>query len=68
MTTDAIEQMDTVGFMWNSVRQRTNGDYTAFAKHTYANDSGLQKSVYVSYTLDKYYNITEAGSSESPLD
>jgi hypothetical protein len=68
MTNDAIDQMDTVGFVWESVRQRTNGDYTAFAKHTYVDDSSQQKLVYVRYTLDRYYNIVEVGSSESPVN
>lgn len=68
MTNDAIDQMDTVGFVWESARQRTDGNYTAFAKHTYVDDSNTQHSVYVSYTLDRYYNIVEVGSSESSLN
>ncbi|MCE5322508.1 hypothetical protein LLG46_04230 [bacterium] len=68
MTNDAIDQMNTVGFVWESVRQRTDGNYTASAKHTYIDDSGQQKSVYVSYTLDRYYDIVEVGSSETSLN
>jgi hypothetical protein len=70
MTSDAIDQMQTVSFTWQSVRRRTDGDYTAFAKHTYRDDSGDTKVVYVSYTLRKSggdYYIEEVGSARSSL-
>jgi hypothetical protein len=70
MTSDAIDQMQTVSFTWQSVRRRSDGDYTAYAKHTYRDDSGDRKTVYVSYTLERdggEYVIDEVGSSSSPL-
>lgn len=70
MTSDAIDQMQTVSFTWQGVRRRSDGDYTAFAKHTYRDDSGDRKTVYVSYTLERSggdYTIDEVGSSSSSL-
>lgn len=71
MTTDAIDQMKTVAFTWQSVRKRTDGSYTAYAKHTYVDQNGTAQTVYVSYTIDGYrgdYDIVEVGSSASPLN
>ena len=71
MTTDAIDQMQTVSFTWESVRQRTDGAFTAFAKHTYRDSDGTVKTIYVSYTLRSIggsYIIEEVGSSISPLN
>ena len=71
MTNDAIDQIQTVSFTWQEVRQRTNGDYTAYAKHTYRDDSGSTKTVYVSYTLHKLggeYVIVEVGSSDRAMN
>lgn len=71
MTTDAIDQMKTVAFTWQSARKRTDGSYTAIAKHTYVDQNGTAQTVYVSYTIDGYrgdYDIVEVGSSTSPLN
>jgi len=70
MTRDAIEHMDTVSFVWDCVRERSDGGVTAFASHVYYDSSGREKTVYVSYTLQRYgsaYYITEVGSSLTPL-
>ena len=71
MTNDAIDQVQTVSFTWQDVRERTNGDYTAFAKHTYRDDSGRTQTVYVSYTLHQIgreYVIVEVGSSDRAMN
>lgn len=70
MTQDAIEQTRTISFTWEIIRQRANGDYTAFGKHIYRDDNNVLKNVYVSYTLTRIgsrYGIIEVGSSTSPL-
>lgn len=70
MTSDAIDETQTVSFTWQSVRERTNGDYTAFGKHTYVNADGNTQTVYVSYTLrmiDGNYVIIEVGSAKHTL-
>ena len=70
MTHDAFEKMTTVSFVWNDVKKRTDGCYTAIAKHQYRDSDGNVKSVYVSYGLRKIgseYHIIEAGSSLSPI-
>jgi hypothetical protein len=71
MTVDAIQDVDTVNFTWDEVRQRTNGDFTAFARHTYRNASSRNQTTYVSYTLRRIggeYMIVEVGSSDRPLN
>jgi hypothetical protein len=70
MTSDAIDQMQTISFTWESVRERADGGYTAFGKHVDRDQAGLQQTVYVSYTLRGIagqYVIEEVGSSTSPL-
>ncbi len=70
MTRDALGDLDTVSFVWDSVRERTDGQVTAFGQHTYRAD-GETHTVYISYTLRKSgssYYVTEIGSSDSPLD
>ncbi len=70
MTSDAVNQIQTVSFTWESIRQRTDGNYTAFGRHTYYDISGMTKTVYVSYTIRRigsYYDIVEVGSSSSHL-
>ena len=71
MTHDALEDMQTNSFVWNKVRERSDGTYTAFGTHRYTDSSGSTKTVYVSYTLEKIgreYYIIEVGSGTSPLD
>jgi hypothetical protein len=71
MTSDAIDQIKTIGFTWLSTREREDGQYTAFGRHDYRDADGLPKSSYVSYTLDPEGGvcyITEVGSSDSPLN
>lgn len=70
MTCDAIEEIQTVSFMWEDIKQRADSDYTAFGKHIFRNVLGDMQTVYVSYTLQKMgqdYVIIEVGASNSPL-
>jgi len=70
MTYDAIGGIKTLGFTWGNVKQRTNGDYTAFGQHIYLDSNGNEQTVYVSYTLRMIgndYAIVEVGSSKQPL-
>jgi len=70
MTRDALEDMETVSFIWDKVREREDGQITAFGSHTYR-ANGAEHTVYISYTVmrveNKYY-VTEVGSSAEPLD
>lgn len=70
MTEDAIGDMQTASFVWDSVRERSDGNVTAFGTHRYYGSSGDIRTVYVSYTLQKIgqdYYIWEVGSSDRPL-
>lgn len=70
MTADAFDQIRTTSFNWDTVRERTDGRFTAFARHEYRDNSNITKIVYTSYTFDVYggeYYIIEVGSSASPL-
>ncbi|OFX16210.1 MAG: hypothetical protein A2Z18_02640 [Armatimonadetes bacterium RBG_16_58_9] len=70
MTRDAIEDMETISFVWDKVKGRADGTVTAFGTHRYHDTTGAARTVYVSYTLDtvggRYY-IVEVGSSVDPL-
>lgn len=76
MTADAVGQIYTTSFTWLETKERSNGDYTAFARHcyldssggrrSYLDSSGVSKTVDVSYTLHKTgrdFCIVEVGSS-----
>jgi len=70
MTEDAIDEIRTIRFTWEEIRQHTNGDYTAFARHTYRDDYVRTQTVYVSYTLHRIgqeYVIVEVGSSDRAM-
>ncbi|MCL5103647.1 MAG: hypothetical protein M1133_05975 [Armatimonadetes bacterium] len=70
MTSDAIDEVRTISFTWESVRQRTDGDFTAFGRHVFRDSSDIIRTLYVSYTLSRIggdYVITEVGTSGSPL-
>lgn len=70
MTSDALDEVSTLSFTWESIRERTDGDYTAFGKHLFRDSRGDLQTVYVSYTLRRIgqdYMIEEVGSSNSPL-
>ncbi len=70
MTRDALGEIDTTSFIWNKVRERSDGTLTAFGEHSFRS-SGTIRTIYVTYTLQRVgnsYYITEVGSSEYRLD
>jgi hypothetical protein len=70
MTRDAVGNLETASFVWDSVRERADGQVTAFGAHTYRSNDG-SNTVYISYTLRRSggsYYITEVGSSADPLN
>lgn len=70
MTADAVSEIDTISFTWQTIKKRTDGAYTAFARHVYRDSNGTVRTVYVSYTLrmigNEFY-IEEVGASRAPL-
>lgn len=70
MTHDAISDLDTVSFVWDSVREKRDGTVTAFGQHSYRS-AGQARNVFVSYTFKRVghdYYLTEVGSSLDPLN
>jgi hypothetical protein len=70
MTADAISEITTFGFTWQTLKKRVDGSYTAFARHVYRDKNGETKTIYVSYTLrliDDDFYIIEVGASKAPL-
>ena len=70
MTEDAMADLNTISFVWNKVRERSDGTIMAFADHSYWSVDRA-RTVYVSYTLAKEgtdYFITEVGSSLNPVN
>lgn len=66
MTYDALDNISTVDFNWERIRDNLNGTVTAYARHTYYDESRSAKVLYLSYELDKIdgnYIITEVDSS-----
>ena len=70
MTSDAISHVTTSDFSIYRLEQRSDGAYTAFAKHDFTDINGKAQSAYVSYTLAKSgdaWVIVAAGSSDTKL-
>lgn len=81
MTHGALETLQTVGFVWESLKTRTDGAVTAFGSHSFyepltvvPDGEGFNleptRTVYVSFTLrkmDGQVQIMEVGSSDRPL-
>lgn len=70
MTADAIDEIRTINFTWQGLRQRADGCFTAFGVHQYYDYYGTPKTVYVSYTFERirgYCYIVEVGSSVNSL-
>lgn len=71
MTYDALESLLTAGFIWENVKDRSDGTVTAFASHSYYHGTSIEKAdtvknVYASFTLRQVgteYYIVEVGSS-----
>lgn len=70
MTRDAIMDLNTTSFVWDTVRERGDGMVTAYGEHAFRSADKV-RTVYVTYTFQKVgrdYFLTEVGSSEYPLD
>ena len=66
MTHDALEDIQTVDFVWEKIRDHNDGSLTAYARHTYYDSSRYDKVVFTSYELERFdgnYIITEVDSS-----
>ncbi len=40
-----------MSFTWESIRERTDGDFTAFGKHVFRDSDWALRTVYASYNL-----------------
>lgn len=70
MTRDAMSVIKTRSFNFDKVTRRDGGLYIAHGTHTYADEYGLQKTVFIAYTFERYGNewfITAVGSSTVPI-
>jgi hypothetical protein len=68
MTKDALETIRTVSFEWVRSDRRSDTEVALMARHTFEDKDGERRSVYVSYTLEKYHGswwVTEVGSAQS---
>lgn len=70
MTRDAMSVIKTRSFNFDKVTRRDGGLYVAHGTHTYVDEYGLQKTVFIVYTFersgDEWY-ITAVGSSTMPI-
>lgn len=70
MTRDAMSVIRTRSFDFDRVTRRDKDFYVAHGRHTYADESGLLKTVYISYTFERnggQWYIIGLGSSTMPI-
>jgi hypothetical protein len=70
MTRDVMSAIKTRTFDFDRVTRRDGNLYVAHGMHTYSDESGLLKTVYISYTFERYggeWYITAVGSSTMPI-
>jgi hypothetical protein len=66
LTRDAMRNMDTIEFDITRLRKRAMGVYVASGKHVYRDSEGRERTVYVSFVLEKlrdHWTITQVGTS-----
>ncbi|MFQ3549841.1 MAG: hypothetical protein SNJ70_08845 [Armatimonadota bacterium] len=66
MTRDVIGQTDTISFVWDGIRKRSNNNITAFAEHKFRDTNRRTQRVYLAYTFRPLGNqmyIQEVSSS-----
>ena len=51
MTRDVIGQIDTISFVWDGIRKRSNNNITAFAEHKFRDVNKRVQTVYLAYTF-----------------
>lgn len=70
MTRDAMSVIKTSSFNFDKVTRRDGGVYIAHGTHTYVDEYGLQKTVFIAYTFERSgseWFITAVGSSTMPI-
>lgn len=70
MTRDAMSVIQTRTFDFDRVTRRDGNLYVAHGRHTYADESGLLKTVYITYTFERNggeWYIVAVGSSTMPI-
>jgi hypothetical protein len=71
MTRDAFRDMTTVRFDLDQVHLKQNGIYTVTGRHIYRNKNGDERTVYVSFVLEKkgdQFVITQVGTSPDRIE
>ncbi|MCC6728205.1 MAG: hypothetical protein IT208_02585 [Chthonomonadales bacterium] len=71
MTRDMLRNVDTVEFHLTRVRRRASGVYVASGRHVYRTGSGVRRTVYVSFALERVLGrwvITQVGYAPERLD
>lgn len=71
MTRDAFDTTKTIRVELGSVKKKENGVYTLTGRHVYRNKDGQQRSVYISFVLEKMddnYIITQVGTAPDRIE
>lgn len=66
LTRDALRVTDTVSYKLDRIRRKGSGTYVASGKHVYRDRDGKQRTVYVSFAMEKIDNrwtITQVGTA-----
>ena len=70
MTRDALRNTKTVSFTLDTVERKQDGIYTVTGKHVYKDERDKDRTVNVSYVLQKngdVYDITQIGTAPENL-
>ncbi len=73
MTRDAFRSMHTEHFDLDQLHLKQNGIYTVTGRHVYKNDVGQDRTVFISFVLEKTdadneYVITQVGTSPDQIE
>ena len=71
MTRDALSATKTVRFELDAPQRKENGVYTVTGRHIYRDKDGNERTVHVTYVLEKAdtdYVLTQVGSAPDKLD
>ena len=71
MTRDAFESTKTVSFALDKVQHKGEGIYTVSGRHVYADRTGANHAVLVSYVLEKFegeYYLAQVGTAPEKLE
>jgi hypothetical protein len=70
MVREAMARFDTLAFELDRPRAEGGGRASVTGRHSFADETGKRREVYVSYLLERRdgrWRIVEAGSSETPI-